>query len=113
MVVLVVLAADVCLIFFFKQKTAYEVRISDWSSDVCSSDLNFAEVRLDEAGAAGSIRRVRIEGVADGDTLLARRTYETSRHSGPVPGSNSPPASSPVEAWMPEHVRHDDEMETE
>src|SRR3546814_1079213 len=30
----------VCVIlFFFKQKTAYEVRISDWSSDVCSSDL--------------------------------------------------------------------------
>src|SRR3546814_9761438 len=30
-----------CLLFFFffKQKTAYEVRISDWSSDVCSSDL--------------------------------------------------------------------------
>src|SRR3546814_2125209 len=36
---------DVCLliiifvVFFFKQKTAYEMRISDWSSDVCSSDL--------------------------------------------------------------------------
>src|SRR3546814_8610508 len=31
----------VCLVcfFFFKQKTAYEMRISDWSSDVCSSDL--------------------------------------------------------------------------
>src|SRR3546814_2050230 len=29
----------VCLLFFFKQKTAYEMRISDWSSDVCSSDL--------------------------------------------------------------------------
>src|SRR3546814_1252229 len=28
-----------CVIFFFKQKTAYEMRISDWSSDVCSSDL--------------------------------------------------------------------------
>src|SRR3546814_4651943 len=27
--------------FFFKQKTAYEMRISDWSSDVCSSDLEF------------------------------------------------------------------------
>src|SRR3546814_2988434 len=27
--------------FFFKQKTAYEMRISDWSSDVCSSDLDF------------------------------------------------------------------------
>src|SRR3546814_8391673 len=31
---------DACLcFFFFKQKTAYEMRISDWSSDVCSSDL--------------------------------------------------------------------------
>src|SRR3546814_13875227 len=30
----------VCLFFFFKQKTAYEMRISDWSSDVCSSDLH-------------------------------------------------------------------------
>src|SRR3546814_9264517 len=28
-----------CALFFFKQKTAYEMRISDWSSDVCSSDL--------------------------------------------------------------------------
>src|SRR3546814_12697757 len=30
-------------VFFFKQKTAYEMRISDWSSDVCSSDLAAAE----------------------------------------------------------------------
>src|SRR3546814_4475957 len=30
--------------FFFKQKTAYEMRISDWSSDVCSSDLRFEEL---------------------------------------------------------------------
>src|SRR3546814_9356958 len=30
------------LCYFFKQKTAYEMRISDWSSDVCSSDLNCA-----------------------------------------------------------------------
>src|SRR3546814_6397930 len=29
----------VLIVFFFKQKTAYEMRISDWSSDVCSSDL--------------------------------------------------------------------------
>src|SRR3546814_6985489 len=33
----------VCIFFFFfKQKTAYEMRISDWSSDVCSSDLHAA-----------------------------------------------------------------------
>src|SRR3546814_7277799 len=30
--------------FFFKQKTAYEMRISDWSSDVCSSDLQVHEL---------------------------------------------------------------------
>src|SRR3546814_16789828 len=31
-------------VFFFKQKTAYEMRISDWSSDVCSSDLRNAQI---------------------------------------------------------------------
>src|SRR3546814_19068124 len=33
-------------IFFFKQKTAYEMRISDWSSDVCSSDLGGCDRRF-------------------------------------------------------------------
>src|SRR3546814_10875036 len=37
----------VIIFFFFKQKTAYEMRISDWSSDVCSSDLR----RLDDVPA--------------------------------------------------------------
>src|SRR3546814_15594561 len=37
--------------FFFKQKTAYEMRISDWSSDVCSSDLSSSGI------AAGYIKR--------------------------------------------------------
>src|SRR3546814_19572872 len=32
-----------CVFFFFKQKTAYEMRIRDWSSDVCSSDLIFGK----------------------------------------------------------------------
>src|SRR3546814_2622433 len=32
------------MFFFFKQKTAYEMRISDWSSDVCSSDLHLDPV---------------------------------------------------------------------
>src|SRR3546814_8895656 len=35
--------------FFFKQKTAYEMRISDWSSDVCSSDLPVEKTALAEA----------------------------------------------------------------
>src|SRR3546814_9458328 len=38
---------DGVMFFFFKQKTAYEMRISDWSSDVCSSDL------LDRKGDVG------------------------------------------------------------
>src|SRR3546814_1099730 len=43
--------------FFFKQKTAYEMRISDWSSDVCSSDLDFRGARRESrALAAGEAR---------------------------------------------------------
>src|SRR3546814_7678638 len=41
-----------CFCFFFKQKTAYEMRISDWSSDVCSSDLLIDW--LHEANARGA-----------------------------------------------------------
>src|SRR3546814_5343494 len=47
--------------FFFKQKTAYEMRISDWSSDVCSSDLlrdrgGRVELRGEAAVAPGALR---------------------------------------------------------
>src|SRR3546814_7336094 len=38
--------------FFFKQKTAYEMRISDWSSDVCSSDLGRPRSGPADLGAA-------------------------------------------------------------
>src|SRR3546814_17824148 len=43
----VLMSLDLCLLFFFffKQKTAYEMRISDWSSDVCSSDLRGRDTR--------------------------------------------------------------------
>src|SRR3546814_10928951 len=46
------------MIFFFKQKTAYEMRISDWSSDVCSSDLGALahQIRL-----VSKERRQRVE----------------------------------------------------
>src|SRR3546814_469378 len=58
----VVLCHDVYFVFFFKQKTAYEMRISDWSSDVCSSDLQaalgkflaFTRVQEATADAAGA-----------------------------------------------------------
>src|SRR3546814_16940874 len=61
----------VLLCFFFKRKTAYEVRISDWSSDVCSSDLQ----RGDAFGEAVDVEADGIS-VAGGllvDLLFRRR----------------------------------------
>src|SRR3546814_4740282 len=55
-----------CVVFFFKQKTAYEMRISDWSSDVCSSDLPaFALVgrqarRIDQPLQCGGVGTMRM-----------------------------------------------------
>src|SRR3546814_14182151 len=43
------------LFFFFKQKTAYEMRISDWSSDVCSSDLLHRQKQLREEALLRSL----------------------------------------------------------
>src|SRR3546814_1378671 len=48
-----------CFVCFFKQKTAYELRISDWSSDVCSSDLDWVILRpctLVDAPGTGRVR---------------------------------------------------------
>src|SRR3546814_16236418 len=47
-----------CLFFFFKQKTAYEMRISDWSSDGCSSDLAEADAAESNRSAALAPRPV-------------------------------------------------------
>src|SRR3546814_749697 len=53
------------MLFFFKQKTAYEMRISDWSSDVCSSDL------VEEHLGAGVVHHGadRLDGDAAADRL--------------------------------------------
>src|SRR3546814_18033181 len=48
--------------FFFKQKTAYEMRISDWSSDVCSSDLYLIAELL---GGPGKVLAVENPGYVD------------------------------------------------
>src|SRR3546814_3268223 len=44
--------------FFFKQKTAYEMRISDWSSDVCSSDLTEAGFSVEDGRALQCLLRL-------------------------------------------------------
>src|SRR3546814_2978224 len=44
--------------FFFKQKTAYEMRISDWSSDVCSSDLDWTAFQQARSELGASFVRI-------------------------------------------------------
>src|SRR3546814_6649081 len=51
------------LFFFFKQKTAYEMRINDWSSDVCSSDL--LDVAIDHHGRADEAHGAHADRVAE------------------------------------------------
>src|SRR3546814_10364290 len=51
--------------FFFKQKTAYEMRISDWSSDVCSSDLQRLVRRVHVDAGTGALGVLALEQVRD------------------------------------------------
>src|SRR3546814_350781 len=102
--------------FFFKQKTAYVMRIRDWSSDVCSSDLlaggsvGLPRHRLSLSPLPQFSGRVGKNGAPQG---LARRSVrecwyrDPIRHPGLVPGSNVPQALPLVEGWMLEQVRHD------
>src|SRR3546814_10491280 len=62
-------------LFFFKQKTAYEMRISDWSSDVCSSDLE-----RDDVGVM-ALHRV---------TAISPRPRSRSSSMVPPPGPSAP-----------------------
>src|SRR3546814_8820425 len=64
-----------CFFFFFKQKTAYEMRISDWSSDVCSSDL------VDRLSAPLADRERGLE-PADGAAMDAPRGQDMRFHLG-------------------------------
>src|SRR3546814_2727865 len=73
-----------CCVFFFKQKTAYELRISDWSSDVCSSDLGglpafgaMARRPFKLCGFAAKLREKHIRGEEAGaDRWMKTRSEE-------------------------------------
>src|SRR3546814_10126696 len=60
--------------FFFKQKTAYEVRINDCSSDVCSSDLWADDVRISRSASRVANRRILAECLQE--ALSSRSTTE-------------------------------------
>src|SRR3546814_3032379 len=72
-------------IFFFKQKTAYEMRISDWSSDVCSSDLLVIDhsVMVDYAGSNGAFKKnVDLEYERNGERYEFLRWRSEERRGG-------------------------------
>src|SRR3546814_13678632 len=68
--------------FFFKQKTAYEMRISDWSSDVCSSDLPMTDERSTEG--------IRLQKVLAAAGIGSRRACEALIEAGRVSVNDEP-----------------------
>src|SRR3546814_10021551 len=83
--------------FFFKQKTAYEMRISDWSSDVCSSDLAVHHpllpdqpIRLAQAGPADRLFRRDLRGLC----VTRAAGHDRARHRASVlPAADRPAAA--------------------
>src|SRR3546814_7398824 len=67
------------MFFFFKQKTAYEMRISDWSSDVCSSDL---VPTVQRSGAVG----IEQKNLIGGECLAAAPDGQRATPSIPTEG---------------------------
>src|SRR3546814_3365905 len=74
-----VLHTYVVLVFFFKQKTAYEMRISDWSSDVCSSDLGVTDLARAAELNPGAMTRLLDRLEAKG--LVVRTADPTDRRA--------------------------------
>src|SRR3546814_20911065 len=91
------------MFFFFKQKTAYEMRISDWSSDVCSSDLrrHFAapdDGKGDGAAQAAGGDQGRLGRRADredqGNGSFGMKTLVCVEHEGGELKAATPPAAT-------------------
>src|SRR3546814_17278232 len=74
------------IFFFFKQKTAYEMRISDWSSDVCSSDLGFSVAGPQRVGARKIARGNRCIVVVQHGDRVRRRWFAWRRFDRQVVG---------------------------
>src|SRR3546814_7107960 len=101
-----------CSFFFFKQKTAYEMRISDWSSDVCSSDLGTPDVgglrqQCAQAGSGGDRwrqprrpRERRRSTARGGRTRAASRASDTDQWRSPRSLTRSEEHTSELQSLM-------------
>src|SRR3546814_10511283 len=100
------LCVFICFFFFFKQKTAYEMRISDWSSDVCSSDLlteEFKDVHLIAAHSHGpGLLHVKGDGVETLEDMEGLKLRGPTRQANAlISALGATPVGMPVPA-MPE-----------
>src|SRR3546814_6662690 len=87
-----------CVFFFFKQKTAYEMRISDWSSDVCSSDLDIdALAALDRLHDLELVTGLGPDGLGHEGTTVGRADRSEERRVG------KECASTCRSRWSPYH----------
>src|SRR3546814_4319747 len=99
-----------CIIVFFKQKTAYEMRIRDWSSDVCSSDLRKPLARQGKLGTpplAQYNRANRQDSAAEdgasgrGEDAKPHHSLDGGRIRSKIPGSggNAPGRKGDFCSW--------------
>src|SRR3546814_7256357 len=102
------------LLFFFKQKTAYEMRISDWSSDVCSSDLRRQddEAYAAELRAAEAEQQALVDQAAERDRLQAenealRQQNVDYQNQLSQPVYNAPPTYWATPPYRPRHRDRD------
>src|SRR3546814_21109062 len=111
------------LFFFFKQKTAYEMRISDWSSDVCSSDLRSAgdcrrqgpafRIDVEEPGLqTRGYRRMCRRDEGEGRHQAVARRHGPGPRAGAHPGRRSEErrvgkecVSTSRTQWSPDHEK--------
>src|SRR3546814_3026725 len=96
-------------VFFFKQKTAYEMRISDWSSDVCSSDLSTQTIEW-ACGASSSAVMPSPEAMSSTSPVSSNCSSERARVSQVRPGERSEErrvgkecVSTCRSRWSPDH----------
>src|SRR3546814_1822850 len=92
------------LFFFFKHKTAYEMRISDWSSDVCSSDLRSVRSERPRKETGGYARRVPGTAGESNDPHAIIRQRPCAHDRRPCPCAGSPGRSDHAARKRRSHI---------
>src|SRR3546814_20682327 len=97
--------------FFFKQKTAYEMRISDWSSDVCSSDLRLFDSIIGAAFQDAMRGKLQVADWAKDEVVPSRPTAALAPAPDAVgqPPTEELPADEPWEEGEPSAAERSEE----